>query len=132
VSAFEPPPGDDAAPFWDATRRGELVLPWCRACERPFWFPRSICPGCLGDDIDWRVASGDGTVYACSVQHKPGPGRESDAPPYAVVLVDLAEGVRVMSNVLGCPPGEVAVGMRVRATWQPLSDGRRLLQFEPA
>jgi uncharacterized protein len=132
VTAFEPPANDDVAPFWDATRRGVLVLPWCRDCERAFWFPRSICPGCLGDDVEWREATGAGTVYALSVQHKPGPGRDADAPPYAVALVDLAEGVRVMSNVLGCPPEHVAIGMPVRATWQPLSDGRALLQFEPA
>jgi uncharacterized OB-fold protein len=131
VSAFEPPLDDDLAAFWDATRRGELVLPWCRACARAFWFPRPVCPGCLGDHIEWRAAQGIGTVYAVSVQHKPGPGRAPDAEPYAVALVDLPEGVRVMANVLECRPDAVSVGMRVRVAWQPLSDGRQLLQFAP-
>ena len=98
---FEPPPSDEAAPFWDATRRAELVLPWCAACDRPFWYPRAVCPRCLGDDIEWRSASGEGVVYAASVQHLPGPGRDAADGPYVVVLVDLAEGVRVMGNVLG-------------------------------
>lgn len=131
MSVFEPPVSEEAAPFWDATRRGELVLPWCRACERAFWYPRAICPHCLGDDIDWRRAGGAGVVYAASVQHLPGPGRSKDDGPYVVVLVDLDEGVRVMANVVACAPDDVHVGMRVRAAWQPLSDGRQLLQFAP-
>jgi uncharacterized OB-fold protein len=126
---LEPPASEDAAPFWDATRRGELVLPWCRACERPFWYPRAVCPKCLGDAIEWRPASGAGVVYAASVQHLPGPGRDAADGPYVVVLVELAEGVRVMGNVLECAPDEVRVGMRVRVTWHPLADGRQLLQF---
>jgi uncharacterized protein len=126
---IEPPASDDAAPFWEATRRGELVLPWCRACERPFWYPRAICPRCLGDTVEWRSASGNGVVYAVSVQHLPGPGRDAADGPYVVVLVDLAEGVRVMGNVLECAPDDVHVGMRVRVTWHPLADGRQLPQF---
>ena len=53
-------------------------------------------------------------------------------PGYAVVLVDLAEGVRMMSNVVGCPPEAVTIGMDVRVAWLPLSDGHHLPQFEPA
>ena len=107
------------------------MLPWCAACDRPFWYPRAACPRCLGDDIEWRGASGDGVVYAASVQHLPGPGRDAADGPYVVVLVDLEEGVRVMGNVLDCAPDDVHVGMRVRANWQPLSDGRKLSQFAP-
>jgi uncharacterized protein len=126
-----PPASDEAAPFWEATRRAELVLPWCRACERPFWYPRAICPRCLGYTVEWRGARGDGVVYAASVQHNPGPGRDPADGPYVVALVDLSEGVRVMGNILECAPDDVHVGTRVRVTWRPLSDGRRLLQFAP-
>jgi uncharacterized OB-fold protein len=131
VTILEPPASTAAAPFWEATRRDELVLPWCTACERPFWYPREVCPGCLGTAIDWRTASGEGEVYAVSVQHRGGPGRSESDGPYAVAIVELAEGVRVMANVVGCPPDDVAVGMAVRATWEPLSDGRKLLQMTP-
>jgi uncharacterized OB-fold protein len=131
AARVEPPASDDVLPFWEATRRGELVLPWCRACRRPFWYPRAICPRCLGDSVEWRPALGKGIVYSVSVQHRPGPGREAADGPYAVALVDLDEGVRVMGNVLECAPDDVHVGMRVRAVWHPLSDGRRLLQFAP-
>lgn len=132
VSLFEPPASEAAAPFWEATRRGELVLPWCTTCRRPFWYPREVCPICLGVAIEWRPAGGAGEVYAVSVQHRAGPGRDPADGPYAVALVDLAEGVRVMTNVVGCPPEDVTVGMAVRVTWQPLSDGRKLPQMTPS
>jgi uncharacterized OB-fold protein len=131
MTVLEPPASEVAAPFWDATRREELVLPWCTACDRPFWYPREVCPACLGDAIEWRPAAGTGDVYAVSVQHRAGPGRDEADGPYAVALVDLAEGVRVMANVVGCPPDDVAVGMAVRVAWEPLSDGRNLPQMTP-
>jgi uncharacterized protein len=131
IARLQPPASDEAAPFWEATRRGYLVLPWCRVCERPFWYPRATCPRCLGDVVEWRPAVGDGVVYAASVQHLPGPGRDAADGPYVVALVDLDEGVRVTGNVLECAPETVRVGMRVRAMWEPLSDGRQLLQFAP-
>ena len=107
------------------------MLPWCQECERPFWYPRATCPRCLSDAIEWRAATGNGVVYAASVQHLPGPGRDAADGPYVVVLVDLDEGVRVAGNVLECAPEAVRVGMPVRAIWEPLSDGRQLLQFAP-
>lgn len=131
TTLIEPPIGPDAVPFWEATRERRLVLPWCTACDRPHWYPRAVCPACLGDSIEWRAASGVGEVYAASVQHRPGPGRDPAAGPYVVVLVDLPEGVRVMSNVVECDPEDVTVGMAVELTWHPLSDGRHLPMFRP-
>ncbi len=129
---LEPPVAEASAPFWEATRQRRLVLPWCVACEQAFWFPREVCPGCLGSAIDWRPASGRGRIHAATVEHHPAllPAVFGDQP-YVIALVDLDEGVRMMSNVVGCPPDEVGVGMAVAATWEPLSDGRQLLLFEP-
>ena len=133
TTLLEPAPAsEESAPFWDATREQRLVLPWCADCDRAFWYPRVVCPRCLGDAVEWRPASGDATVYAVSVHHKPGPGRVPEDGPYAVALVELPEGPRLLSNVVGCPPDDVAVGMPVRLTWHPLSDGRHLPQFTPS
>ena len=124
MKRFEPPESEIAAPFWDATRESRLVLQWCTDCERPIWYPREVCPGCLGESLEWRDAGGGGVVYACTVEHKA-------SPPYVVALVELDEGVRLLSNVVGCPPEQVAVGDRVQVTWEALSDGRGLPLFEP-
>jgi uncharacterized OB-fold protein len=131
-SRAEPPSSPEAEAFWEATRRERLVLPWCRHCEAPFWYPRPVCPVCLSPDIEWREASGRGEVHAVSVMHRPGNPTMQDRVPYAVALVDLEEGVRIMSNVVGIEPGEVKVGMPVTVTWEALSDGRRLPLFEPS
>jgi uncharacterized OB-fold protein len=116
-----------SGPFWDATRRRELVLPWCVQCERPIWFPREACPTCRGTVFDWRPAGGTGRIHAVSV----GRGAGSHEGDYAVALVELPEGVRMMSHIVGCALEDITVGMPVRVTWQALSDGRHLPQFTP-
>ena len=121
----------EAAPYWEATRARQLVLPWCTTCEQPFWYPRAACPGCLGSGIEWREASGGGTVYAVSVQHNAALPEFKDRVPYAVALVELDEGVRFMTNIVNVDPFEVAIGQRVHLTWEPIEDGRALAVFEP-
>ncbi|HLM65104.1 MAG TPA: OB-fold domain-containing protein [Acidimicrobiales bacterium] len=133
TTLLEPPaPSEGSEAFWAATRERRLDLPWCTACGRALWFPREVCPACLGSAIEWRPAAGTGVVHAVSVHHKPGPGRDPADGPYAVALVDLPEGVRLMANVVGCPPGDVTVGTPVQVAWQALGDGRNLPQFTPA
>lgn len=91
-----------------------------------------MCPDCLGTEVEWRTASGDGVVHAVSVQHRPAHPKLADRVPYAVALVDLAEGVRMLSEVVGCPADDVTIGQPVRVTWEPLSDGRHLPVFAVA
>jgi uncharacterized OB-fold protein len=129
---IEPPVTETTQPFWDATRDRRLLIQWCTACDAPVWFPREVCPGCLGSALEWRPASGRGEVYACTVEHKPTMPTPFGDAPYVVALVELEEGPRLMTNVVGCEPAAVAVGIRVQVTWEELSDGRNLPLFEPA
>jgi hypothetical protein len=129
---IEPPSSPLTAPFWEATRERRLLLQWCAACDAVVFYPRDACPTCLGDELEWRPAAGTGTVYAVSVQHRAGPGRDDADGPYAVALVDLPEGARLMTNVVGVDPNSVTVGQAVRVHWHPLPDGRHLPFFEPA
>lgn len=128
---FEPTGSAVAAPFWEATREGRLVLPWCTACEKPHWFPRAICPHCGGGRIAWRAASGGGEVYALCIEHRSNLPAVFGTDPYVVALVELTEGVRLMTNIVNISPHEVRVGLGVTVTWEELSDGRRLPLFEP-
>jgi uncharacterized protein len=133
---FEPPVGADSGPFWEATRAGRLLLQWCSACERPIFYPRAFCPRCAApaSALEWRSASGRATVYAAGVEHRPAAAGAtfSGGEPYCVALVDLEEGVRMMTNIVGCPPDEVRSGLAVSVTWEPLDDGRQLPLFRPA
>ena len=142
---LEPPVGDESGPFWDATREGRLLVQWCPACDRGIFFPRSFCPFCAAASgtgpadaatgpLQWREASGRATVYAAVVEHRPQAAGASfsDGEPYCVALVDLEEGVRMMTNIVGCPPEDVRCGMAVTVSWEPLGDGRQLALFRPA
>ncbi len=135
---FEPGESEAGAPFWAASREQQLVLPWCGACERPHWFPRDVCPFCLGATLEWRPASGRGVVHAASVMPKAAMPVLADRVPYVVALVELEEGVRLMTNVIDVDDVQAAgeagslIGAPVEAAWEPLSDGRHLLVFRPS
>ncbi len=126
ATRFEPPVSPAGEPFWAGTREGRFLLPWCTACGEPHWFPREACPRCLSPDLEWREVAGTGTVHAVSVMPKPGNPAMAGREPYAVVLIDLPEGIRMLSEVVGVDPWTVAVGDAVTLDWEPLSDGRQL------
>ena len=125
----QPPVSPAAEPFWEATRSCTLVIQWCRSCERAIHFPREACPSCLGTDLEFRPAIGTGTVYAASQMPAPGNPGMAGRAPYVVALIDLPEGVRLMSNVVGDGALDVAVGDAVDVAWEPLADGRHLPVF---
>lgn len=132
---FQPPTSPAGEPFWAATRECRLDLQWCRSCERAIHFPREACPRCLGTDLEFRPAAGTGTVYAATVVPKAGNPGMRGREPYVVALVDLPEGVRLLTNVLAAPgdqgfdPAAVVVGAPVTVAWEPLADGRHLPVF---
>jgi hypothetical protein len=138
VTRLEPTATEVSDPFWEATKDRRYLVQWCTACAQAIFYPREVCPACLSaDSLEWRESPGTGTVYAVSVQHRPANPTMADRVPYAVALVELDAGgddqtVRVMSNVVGCDPTTLVVGQPVQLTWEPLSDGRHLPQFEPA
>ncbi|MCB0219977.1 MAG: OB-fold domain-containing protein [Chrysiogenetes bacterium] len=117
-------------PFWDATREKRLVLQWCKACDRAIFYPRDFCPNCLGEELVWEDAKGTGVVYALSVMHKPGNPLMAQRVPYIVAIIELAEGVRMLSTVVGDGRITAKVGDKVRVSWEDLNDGRYLPVFE--
>jgi uncharacterized protein len=119
------PAGPDAV-FFRHLERGDLLIQRCGACGRHVFYPRVLCPHCGGSQLGWVPASGHGVVHACSVvMGKPGAGSD-----YAVALVDLNEGVRMMGRIEACPPDGVHIGMRVRACIAE-KDGKPLVRFVP-
>ncbi|MGP8059792.1 MAG: Zn-ribbon domain-containing OB-fold protein [Acidimicrobiales bacterium] len=125
-----PTPDPDTAPYWSAAREGRLVIQRCTACGAHQLYGRDRCLVCRGP-VEWVPASGRGTVYSFTVirQNYARPFR--DQIPYVVALVDLAEGPRVMTNLTGCQPDEVTIGMAVRARFEPVSDEAGIALFEP-
>ena len=126
-----PDPTPISQPYWDACRHHQLDLQQCADCGSYRFPPGYMCPSCASMALRWQRVSGRGRVHAYTVVHRPPhPAFAKDAP-YVVALIELAEGAVLMSNVVGCEPADVQVGQRVRATWEPLDDGRHLLLFAP-
>lgn len=130
LPAVAPDPGGEDAPFWDAAAEDRLVLPRCRACATFVWYPRTFCASCHSSGVDWVEVSGRGTVYSFTVSHRGmGPWREH--APYVIAYVELEEGPRVLTNLVGADPDSVRIGDRVRAVFQP-AGATKLLRFCPA
>ena len=122
-----PRPGPDDAWFWEGARQGRLLLRECGSCGRLQHPPTPLCPACGSASWTVREAGGGGTVYAWLLSHHP---TEPDAVPRIVVLVELAEGVRLVSNLVETAPDEVRNGMAVEACFVDY-DGIVLPQFRP-
>lgn len=126
---LQPPISDAAVGFWDATRELRFVLQQCSACDRSIHFPREACPTCGSTELGFRPAAGTGTIYACSTMPAPGNPTMKGRAPYVVALIDLPEGVRMLSSIVGDGALDVAVGDAVQVAWEPLADGRHLPVF---
>ncbi len=122
----------DSEPFWAATGEGRLTLQRCTACHTVIWWPRALCPNCSSFDLEWFDASGEGSVYSYTVVHQ-SPGRRwGEATPYVLAYVELDEGPRLMTNIVGCDPATVAIDQRVRVVFDDTGEGNALPRFTPS
>ena len=133
LPTFAPNVTAETEPFWKATEEEKLVLPRCTACDFVIWYPRALCPQCGSFDIEWFEASGRGTIYTYTIVHK-GNGPWAQYVPYAAAYVELDEGPRIMTNIVGVDPSTLEVGMPVEVVWEATSDdgsGPRYYRFTP-
>ena len=127
-----PQVGPDMAPFFEAARRHELVAQQCSRC-RTLRFPaRAICSTCLGRNATWVRMSGRGAVFSFAIMHQANhPGFAAEVP-YAVVVIELDEGVRMLSNLVGCPTRDVRIGLPVEVVFDEVTPEVTLPKFRPA
>lgn len=119
----------DNRPFWEAVRRHELRLQRCMDCGS-FWYPPGpVCPDCLSERFEWRRVSGRGTISSWVVFHKVYFPAFADEVPYAVVQVALEEGPRLISNLIGVPREEIAIGMPVEVVFDDVTPELSLPRF---
>jgi hypothetical protein len=123
---------EESKGFWEACRRHELYMQRCRACGSCRYYPRALCPACLSDDTEWVRSSGRGTVYTFTVTHQNQAPGFRDELPYVLAYVGLEEGVRLLTNVVGCPPDDVRIGMRVEVVFDDVTAEVTLPKFRPA
>jgi len=126
----EPVVSEESRPFWDAAREGRLVAPFCGTCGHYFFYPRARCPVCWNGGWEWRPCSGRGEIYSFTiVRRSPFPAFEAEGP-YVVALVQLAEGVRLMGNIVGAEPEQIRIGQPVAVRFEARGEWF-LPQFAP-
>lgn len=120
-----PTPTPDTVPFWAAAKEERLVIQWCRPCAGHYFYPRDRCPTCGSADVEWREVSGRGRLVSYVINHRPTPPTE-DGKPLVIALVELVEGVRLLTNIVGTPAepaalpldAQVRVGFQQRGEWK--------------
>ena len=117
--------------FWDGVRIGELRLQRCTDCQHVYFPPRPFCEKCASRNVEWFKASGKGTLYSYIINHRPRPDISTE--PHAIAVVQLAEGPRMMTNIVDCPqtPEALQLDMPLELSVEPV-EGGALPLFRPA
>jgi uncharacterized protein len=126
-----PQPTPETMHFWEGTRAGELRLQRCNSCDKTYFPPRPFCPACASRGVSVFRASGKGRLYSYVIHHRPVPGF---TPPYAIAVVELDEGPRMMSNIVDCPqtPEALVLDMPLEVAFEKIDDEITLPLFRPA
>jgi uncharacterized OB-fold protein len=126
-----PVPTPETRHYWEGTKKGELRLQRCDACRHVYFPPRPFCPQCASREVSVIKAAGTGRLHSYVIHHRPAPGF---TPPYAIAVVELDEGPRLMTNIVGCPqtPEALQLDMRLEVTFARQSEEITLPFFRPA
>jgi len=119
-----------SAPYWEGVARGELRYQHCLHCERNVFPARRFCPRCASSELEWHSSAGEGTLYSFSVLERGAIAAFEDAVPYAILVVDLAEGFRMTTGLAGSDFAVLRCGLRVRVTFDDTRGG--IPMFVPA
>lgn len=117
-----------STPFWDGVKDGKLLLQKCKSCGSFLNPPRPMCPKCQSVEQEWVPATGKGKIYSwVTYQESPHPAFKA---PYSAVLIELEEGVRIVSNMVKVKPEELQIGMPVQVTFEKVAEDLILPKFE--
>lgn len=128
-----PEPRSWSKEFWEAAKMHELIIQQCGNCKQNIFYPQVCCPNCLStEDLRWIKASGKGKVYSFSVVYANPPLVFKEDVPYVPAIIELEEGIRLFSNIVGCVPEEVKCDMPVEVAFDDVTEEFTLPKFKPA
>jgi uncharacterized OB-fold protein len=118
-----PQPTPETQPYWDGCQAEELRLQRCRPCAQMYFPPSPQCPRCLSTDVEWGATTGRARLHTYVINHRAAPGYENDTP-YAIAVVELDEGPRMMTNIVGVAntPESLVLDMELEVTFEPRGD----------
>jgi len=121
-----PTPNPETQAFWDGAAKGNLMLKKCGDCGEYHYYPRAICPHCFSGKTEWVKAAGTGEIYTFSVMKR-------SKIPFAIAYVTLAEGVKMMTNIVDTDLDAIKIGQQVKVVFKPTEDdGPPVPMFTPA
>lgn len=121
---------NDTRYFWEQCKKEKLVIQQCETCNKYIFYPRSICPHCMSDQVKWVESTGKGTIYSYTVARRPGgPGFKDDVP-YVIALIELNEGVRMMSTIIDCAISDLACDLPVEVVFDEVTEDVTLPKFK--
>ena len=123
---------EENRPWWEAAQRHELYIQKCRDCGDLRFHPRALCTSCMSSRTDWVRCAGGGKIYAFTVTNQNQAAGFREALPYVMAWVELDEGVKMMTNIVDCPPEQVKIGMPVEAVFDDVTPEVTLVKFRPA
>ena len=132
ASKITPRPTPETQPYWDGARAGELRIQRCIDCGKHYFYPRPFCPSCWSSNVEWVAVSGRARLHSYVINHRPAPGFEEEAP-YAIAIVELEEGPRMMTNIVGVEstPENLVLDMALEVVFEEQGD-MCLPKFRPA
>jgi len=123
----------ETRPYWEGARAGKLMIPKCRACGKPFMYPRVACPFCASRDIGWVQATGRGRLFSFEIAHQILNKAFKVKTPIVLAMVELDEGPRLLTNLVGIEPDpkQIRCDMPVEVCFEKLTDEVSLPMFRP-
>ena len=118
----------DSEPFWKGLQKKELLIQRCENCNKHIFYPRSICPNCFSEHISWVKSKGRGSIYSYTVVHRTF-GPFEDQAPFVVAIVELDEGVRMLTRISG-DRKQISIGKPVEITYEKIDDDLTLPYFQ--
>jgi len=126
-----PVPSEDSKPYWEGAQRHELRLQRCQECGAFRLPPAPLCPECTALGGEWTKVSGRGKIYSFVIFHRAYHKAFEKDLPYAVAVIELKEGPRLLSNIVGITPDQICCDMPVEVTFEDITPDTTLPKFRP-
>jgi uncharacterized OB-fold protein len=126
-----PVPTKETQPYWDGCKQHELRVQKCAACGHHQFYPRLYCTTCMSDRVEWVKTSGRAKILSYTIIYRPVTQAFAGNVPYVVAMVTLDEGPQMMTNIVGCEPEKVHIGMPVQVTFEDWTEEISVPKFKP-